>query len=230
MSIAERPREISVIGFVVEDSPPMQALLREVLTEAYDDIRVETSSSLRQARERLRALKATGSAEQVQVALIDIGLPDGSGLDLLEDLRRIAPDALRIVATAFDDDEYLMRAFGAGAQGYLLKDEPKNRLIERLRNVQNGEPAISPSLAHKILGHFVQHATGARADPDSDQLTHRETEILQVIGRGLRVSEAATVLGVSANTISGHVKAIYAKLGISTRAEAALEAVRRRLI
>jgi DNA-binding NarL/FixJ family response regulator len=219
-----------VIGFVVEDSPPMQALLHEVLSEAYDDITVEMTSSLRHARERLLALKAKGSAGHMQVALIDIGLPDGSGLDLLDDLRRIAPDALRVVATVFDDDEYLIQAFAAGAQGYLLKDEPKARLITRLRNVQNGEPAISPSLAHKILGHFVQHVASVAADPDCAQLTHRETEILQVIGRGLRVSEAATVLGVSANTISGHVKAIYAKLGISTRAEAALEASRRRLV
>jgi DNA-binding NarL/FixJ family response regulator len=219
-----------VIGFIIEDSPPMQALLHEVLSEAYDDITVETTSSLRQARERLRALNANGCASEVQIALIDIGLPDGSGLDLLEDLRRIAPNAMRVVATVFDDDEYLMQAFRAGAHGYLLKDEPKDRLIARLRNVQNGEPAISPSLAHKILGHFIRHAASVPGDPDNAQLTHRETEILQVIGRGLRVTEAATVLGVSTNTVSGHVKAIYAKLGISTRAEAALEAARRSLV
>ena len=219
-----------MIGLVVEDSPPMQALLNEVLSGAYGDIRIETCSSLRHTRERLRTLKSTGEAGQVRVALIDIGLPDGSGLDLLEDLRRIAPDALRVVATVFDDDEYLIDAFGAGAQGYLLKDEPKARLITRLRNVQNGEAAISPSLAHKILGHFVQHARGLAGDPDSAKLTQRETQILQIIGRGLRVAEAANVLGVTANTISGHIKTIYAKLGISTRAEAALEAARRKLV
>lgn len=208
----------------------MQALLKEVLAAAYDEIVVETTASLGQARERLRALKLAGQVVQVSVVLIDIGLPDGSGLSLLEDLRQIAPGALRIMATVFDDDDSLIQAFGAGAQGYLLKDEPKERLVGRLRNVAQGEPAISPSLAHKILGHFVQHAAGVAGEPDEAQLTARETEILRVIGRGLRVVEAAGVLGVSPNTVSGHVKAIYAKLGISTRAEAALEAARRRLV
>ena len=208
----------------------MQALLQEVLAAAYAGIRIETAASLGQARERLRALKLAGQAQNVHVALIDIGLPDGSGLSLLEELRQTAPAALRIVATVFDDDDSLMQAFGAGAQGYLLKDEPKDRLVARLRNVEQGEPAISPSLAHKILGHFVQHAAGVAGEPDEARLTARETEILRVIGRGLRVAEAAGVLGVSANTVSGHVKAIYAKLGISTRAEAALEAARRRLV
>lgn len=219
-----------MIGLVVEDSAPMQLLLQEVLRAAYDGVTVETTASLAQARDRLAALKVAGKTEEIGVALVDIGLPDGSGLDLLDHLRRTAPGALRIVATVFDDDEYLMQAFGAGAQGYLLKDEPKDRLIARLRNVQNGEPAISPSLAHRILGHFVQHATRVVGDPDEARLTPRETEILQVIGRGLRVAETAKVLGVSGNTVSGHVKSIYAKLGISTRAEAALEAARRRLV
>ena len=219
-----------MIGLIVEDSPPMQALLQEVLAAAFDDLVVETTASLGQARERLRALRLAGQAQQLSVALIDIGLPDGSGLSLLEDLRQTAPGALRIVATVFDDDDSLLQAFGAGAQGYLLKDEPKERLVGRLRNVAKGEPAISPSLAHKILGHFVQHAAGVVGEPDEARLTARETEILRVIGRGLRVAEAASALGVSANTISGHVKAIYAKLGISTRAEAALEAARRRLV
>lgn len=171
-----------------------------------------------------------GRSAEVRVALIDIGLPDGSGLELLDTLREAAPSALRIVATVFDDDAYLMEAFGAGAQGYLLKDEPKDRLVARLRNVADGEPAISPSLAHKILGHFVQHASRLKGEPDAEKLTPRETEILQVIGRGLRVAEAAAALGVSSNTVSGHVKAIYAKLGIATRAEAALEAARRNLV
>ncbi len=219
-----------MIGIIVEDSPSMVALLRDVLCDAYEGITVETAPSLRTAREKLRALRVAGVAGQIRVALIDIGLQDGSGLDLLDDLRRIAPSALRIVATVFDDDDYLMQAFGAGAQGYLLKDEPRERLVNRLRNVEKGEPAISPSLAHKILGYFVQHAGTVAADTASVHLTHRETEVLQVIGRGLRVSEASLALGVSAHTVSGHIKAIYGKLGISTRSEATLEAARRKLV
>jgi DNA-binding NarL/FixJ family response regulator len=219
-----------MIGLVVEDSPPMQALLQEVLRAAHPGISVETASSLAQAREKMGAWRATGQAKDLSVALVDIGLPDGSGLELLDTLREAAPSALRIVATVFDDDAYLMEAFGAGAQGYLLKDEPQDRLVMRLKNAVNGEPAISPSLAHKILGHFVQHASRLRGEPGAEKLTPRETEILQVIGRGLRVAEAAAVLGVSGNTVSGHVKAIYSKLGIATRAEAALEAARRNLV
>src|SRR4051794_34872708 len=105
----------------------MQALLQEVLAAAFDGLVVETTASLGQARERLRALRLAGRVQQISVALIDIGLPDGSGLSLLEDLRQAAPGALRIVATVFDDDDSLLQAFGSGAQGYLLKDEPKER-------------------------------------------------------------------------------------------------------
>ncbi len=166
-------------------------------------------------------------AADLSIVLIDIGLPDGSGLDLLEQTAKAAPAALRIVATIFDDDDHLLQAFASGAQGYLLKEEPRERLVERLRNVGGGEPAISPSLATKILRRFTQHAQSAALRSEGEALTPRESEILQLIGKGLRVGEAASVLGVSQHTVSTHVKSIYAKLGISTRAEAALEASRR---
>lgn len=206
----------------------MQARLSAVLRESHPHLTAVVQPTVRAAREWLTDMASRGDA--LEIALIDIGLPDGSGIEILRLVGRLAPSALRIVATVFDDDDHLMQAFAAGAQGYLLKDEPQDRLVARLRNVSRGEPAISPSLAQKILVHFSRLAEARIVNDGAVKLTARETEVLQLIGRGLRVGEAASRLGLSEHTVASHLKSIYAKLGISGRAEATLEAVRRKLI
>lgn len=151
------------------------------------------------------------------LALVDIGLPDGSGLSLVAELAR-DPAATAVVTTIFDDDETLIAAFAAGAHGYLLKSAGRADVEARLRALDAGEVAISPSMARRLLQRLRQPPAAASA------LTPREREVLSMIGRGLTLGEAGVVLGISSQTVATHVKTIYRKLNIASRAEAALEA------
>ena len=213
-------------AFVVEDLDQTRQWLLGLVTQAFGPIAVASARDLRSARQWL----ATGPAGQGLVALVDLGLPDGSGVDLIWEMRLKLPEAHLIVTTIYDDDAHLVDAMAAGAHGYLLKDRDGAHLVERLRSIDRGEPAISPAIARRILDQFRSHAVFASARSQApESLTPREVEVLQLIGRGLRSAEAAKLLDVSGQTISTHVKNIYRKLGITSRAEAALEASRRNL-
>ena len=218
------------LGLIVEDIPAMQVLLRDVMAEAHPQLEISIFDSVRAARRWLYGLAAAERGGELELALIDMGLPDGSGAQLLPQIADIAPAAVRIIATIYDDEEHLFEAFAAGAQGYLLKDEEQPSLVVRLRNIARGEPAVSPALAQKILGHFSRQSRLLANEATSIDLTVRETETLQLLSRGLRVAETARVMGVSEHTVASHIKSIYGKLDISSRAEATLEAVRRGLI
>ncbi len=124
----------------------------------------------------------------------------------------------------------LLAAMAAGAQGYLLKDHEPTDIIHRLLAMDRGESPISPAMAARILAHFRIHARFLSSQPEPAILTPRETDVLGLIGRGLKVSEAADALNLSSLTVSGYLKTIYRKLDIGTRAEAAIEAVRRGLV
>ncbi len=136
-----------------------------------------------------------------------------------------------IVTTIYDDDHHLFDAIAAGAQGYLLKDQHPDTLIEYLHRIDAGEPPLSPSIARRMLQHFSRSRPPAPAAiPAEEVLTAREMDVLRLLGRGLRVNEAAHTLGLTPHTVAGYVKTVYRKLNISSRAEAALEAARRGLV
>lgn len=156
------------------------------------------------------------------IALIDLGLPDGSGLDVLREIRIKHRDAICVVTTVMGDDASIVGALSAGAQGYLLKEQPTDLLTRQLKQTAQGVPALSPSVARRIMDHFSR--TGPAAP--EDDLTARERDVLSLIGRGLRNSEAATALGLSENTVASYIKTVYRKLGISSRAEASWHAAR----
>jgi DNA-binding NarL/FixJ family response regulator len=128
-----------------------------------------------------------------------------------------------VVATVMGDDASIMAALSAGAHGYLLKDSPSDLFVSQLVQLKHGFPALSPSIARRIMAHFA--SANFAPEPNYD-LTAREREVLSLVGRGLRNQEVATTLGLTTNTISGYIKSIYQKLGISTRAQAALKANR----
>jgi DNA-binding NarL/FixJ family response regulator len=189
-----------------------------------------------------------------ELAIIDLGLPDGSGADLIRAITHSHPNTICVARTVFDDDETLFSALSAGAQGYLLKGQPLDVLRAQLVAAAQGEPVISPAITRKVLAYFrnlsPDHATHAHresAPPPAQKsatvtphrersattashgvgpLTPRETDVLAAVGRGLTISEAALALGISENTVKTHVKAAYGKLNISSRASAALEAQR----
>ncbi|MBK9251415.1 MAG: response regulator transcription factor [Proteobacteria bacterium] len=170
-------------------------------------------------------------AQPVDLAVIDIGLPDASGLEVLRVLRQRRPDCLAIIATVFDDDAHLFAALRAGAAGYLLKDQSRESLAESLLGLLQGRPALSAGVARRLVAHFVAvdppggSSTAVSAEP-IPALTGRERDVLQLVSKGCSVPETAKVLGISAHTAHGYVKDVYRKLAVSSRAEAALAANR----
>jgi DNA-binding NarL/FixJ family response regulator len=215
---------------IVEDLPDTRDWLCDVVREAMPEVEVTALGRLDDARRWLAALPDI-ARDGLALALVDLGLPDGSGIDLVRELADRFPKTVPVVATVYDDDSYLFDAIAAGAQGYVLKDQDADVLVHRLRRIEDGEPMLSPSIARRMMAHFRRSAAPTTMAKEGDgALTPRELEVLALLGRGSRVPEAARRLGLTEHTVSTYVKIIYRKLRISSRAEAALEASRRGLI
>jgi DNA-binding NarL/FixJ family response regulator len=208
-------------GLVVEDLAASAQWLARVLAEAFPGIVAVTAESLQEAR--AAALKTAPD-----IALIDLDLPDGSGVDLIREFTRAYPNCHCVVATMFADDRHLFPALRAGAQGYLLKDQQMERVVSALQAIGNGEPPLSPAIAQRLLRVFSDEQ--AQNSNDEARLTARERETLVLIAKGFRLPDVAQQLGVTRHTAAGFIKAIYRKLNISSRAEAALEAARMGLV
>jgi DNA-binding NarL/FixJ family response regulator len=217
------------LALVVEDQADTRQWLAEVLRETFIGITVAEAPDLESALRWLRQRAAANKTLHFDLALVDLGLPDGPGIELIHEMNTHHPHVSSIVTTIYDDDAHLFDAIAAGAKGYLLKDRDAEMLGHFLRRIDMGEPPLSPSIARRMLEHFRNAGHTNEAAPPETRLTPRETDVLRLIGRGLRVLEAARVLGLSEHTVADYVKAIYAKLNISSRAEAALEAARRGL-
>lgn len=220
MSAPAAPRT----ALLVDDLAPARAWLRSALLDAFPEIRITEAGSLAEAR---TALAVLGAAPDL--ALVDLGLPDGSGLRIIEGLQREQAPTLCVVSTVFDDDAHVFPALRAGAQGYVLKDLPAAALARMLRGILDGQPPLSPSIARRLLRQF-QPATATPQPATAEALTARETEVLQLIAKGYTVQQTAAALGLSPHTASGYVKEIYRKLSVNSRAEATLEAARRGLV
>jgi DNA-binding NarL/FixJ family response regulator len=222
----------SKLVLLVEDLAKTRQWLTTILHRAFAGIQVIDCASLSKAFANLAALREAGDERRLWLAVIDINLPDGSGIELVREISSCWPDTLALVATMYDDDAHLMDAIGAGAKGYLLKGDEADVLAGYLRRVTAGEPAMSPSIAHRILAHFREAAEQRNpAEPLRHQqsLSKRETDVLALLGKGLTVAESAARLELSPQTVATYVRTIYSKLSISNRAEAALEARRRGL-
>ena len=201
---------------IVEDVPEALAWLTDVTAAAFPGVSIDQARSVREASDKIEA----GSWD---MALVDLGLPDGSGLDVIRRLKARAPETLCIVSSVLGDDAHIVAALSAGAQGYILKGQPEAVVHRQLLQLQHGIPALSPTIARRIMEHFQR--TGP-IDGEVEVLTARETDVLTMVSKGFRNAEVARALGLAESTIATHVKSIYRKLGISSRAEAALHASR----
>lgn len=214
-------------ALIVEDLDEPRQWLAEILPRALPGVRqVDMAATLAEARERMRE-------HSYDLALVDWGLPDGTSESLITELVARRPGATVIVATIHDDDTHVFPALRAGATGYILKSQPGEDVIAQLRRIESGEPALSPSIALRVLRHFrAAPAVVERgiAEPDAVKLTDREVDVLRLIAKGYRAPEVGPLLGISPATVSSYVRDIYRKLGISSRAEAAMEAARRGLV
>ncbi len=182
------------------------------------------------ANTRLRGLQLL-EGEAPDVLLVDLGLPDGSGIDVIRAAHARWPKCNTMVSTAFGDETHVMQSLEAGAAGYLLKDSAPERLVLEIRSLHAGGSPISPLIARKILARFrpavaSSEQSGAAAEPTHRRavLSARETEVLELITKGFSTSEIAGLMSVSSHTVLTYVRRIYAKLEVNSRTEAIYEA------
>ncbi len=202
---------------ILEDLDETLAWLHAIVKEAFPAASVTLTSTLREATKK-------AAADQFDLVLVDLGLPDGTGLDLIKQIRSKTNETYIVVATIYDDDDSLMNALRSGANGYLLKDEHRDRIIEHLKGITASRAPLSDRALGKVIEHFNQPTENLVS------LSNREAEVLQLVAKGYNVSESAEMLGLSNNTVKSYLKTVYGKLGISSRAEATAEAIRRQLI
>ena len=167
------------------------------------------------------------SGPPVDVLLVDLGLPDGSGIEVIRAAARQWPSCSIMVSTNFGDETHVMRSIEAGAAGYLLKDSSQARIVDEIRSLASGGSPISPIIARQVLAHFRQNAAPAGTEPAGDEpqlLSAREKEVLDFITKGFTAVEIAKLMGLSHFTVRTFVRRIYSKLKVTSKAEAIYEA------
>jgi DNA-binding NarL/FixJ family response regulator len=162
-----------------------------------------------------------------EVALVDIGLPGMSGIAGTRILKQRFPGLQVIMLTVYDDEDRVFQALCAGTTEYLLKNTPPGRLIEGIREVAAGGSPVSPEIARRVIALFQKHYP---PEPTADRLTPHETRILKLLVEGHNYKTAAAELDVSVNTTSFHMRRIYEKLQMHSKAEAVAKALRSNLI
>ena len=210
---------------LLEDLPEIRAWLKALALQVFPDAQISEASRIHDALELVNAVR-------FDVAMLDLGLPDGSGVEVVQALREKQPEAQSMVVTIHEDDDHLFPALQAGAFGYLLKEQSREQLSEQLQRISQGEPPLSPSIARRVIQYFTTQARQQQhmSEPDNVtphvQLTDRENEVLLRVAKGFTLPEIGVQLNLSRHTIADYVKQIYRKLNVSSRAEAALEAQR----
>ncbi len=245
---------MAVKVLIVEDNPVARSFLCRVVRESFSDTIVITEAGDLESARRHIATQSGQSAitpnDPFKLILADLELPDGNGLELLGELSRYP--ATKIVTTLYSDDDHLFPALQCGADGYLLKEDRFEVLVEELQKIVRGQPPLSPAIARRLLTHFRQGpggATEASSEPppsgfktsrptptgkgapfDHERLTPRESEVLTYLSKGFTIKEIASLMGIKWFTVNDHIKSIYKKLDVSSRAEAAVLASKRGLV
>ena len=211
---------------IVDDDPAVRQRLQRVAGQAAPQARCAMAGSLAEAREQM-------SSSRFDVALLDVGLPDGSGLDLLPWMQAHAPAVDAVVVSSLGDDATVLQAIRGGAVGYLLKNGSDAELELSLGSMQRGGAPIDPVIARRILRLMAAPPVGqaalatignAPASPAPAELSAREMEVLQLVAQGHSNREIAASLSLSINTVECHAKNIYRKLAVRSRAGAVYSA------
>ena len=214
---------------IVEDEP-------EFLRRFSDAVMADSELHLFAAVSTGTAAKALLEAEPPDVMLVDLGLPDMNGVELIRHAAQRCPACDVLVVTMFGDDGHVLSSIEAGATGYLLKDAGRERIAESIRELRAGGSPISPGIARRVLMRFRIAPSQARPPPalaappdpapDSEDspLSGRESEILRLVAKGLSFDTVGELLEISPHTVVAHVKKIYRKLAVHSRGEAVYEA------
>lgn len=206
---------------LLEDDAGTRQWFSELLGSIFPGVTIVEAETIAGAMELL-------DKPDFNLAITDIYLPDGQSFDFISTAKKQHKGLHCVVVTAFDDDADIFTALKAGADGYLLKSQDKQKLADSLKEIMNGAPPLSPAIARRIMTHFREDATET-TDHDT-LLTKREKDVLALIAKGMTRVEVATRLEIQEGTVAGYIKRLYAKLKVCSRAEAALEARRLGLI
>jgi len=202
--------------YLLDDHEIVRRGIKDLL-EGAGDIVVVGESGL--AAEAIRHIPAV----RPDVAILDGRLPDGSGIDVCREVRSSHPEIAALILTSYDDDEALFSAIMAGAAGYILKQVGGNDFVETVRRVAAGQSMLDPAVTAQVLERVRQ---GPKADPALEQLTDQEQRILDLIGEGMTNRQIGEQLYLAEKTVKNYVSSMLAKLGLTSRTQAAIFATK----
>lgn len=209
--------------------------IRILLAEDHVLVRQGTRELLEQ-EDDMEVVAEAGDGEQAvklvaekrpDVAIVDIAMPKLNGIEATKKIKTIHPATAVLVLTAYDDDEYVFALLEAGAAGYLLKDVRSEELVKAVRDVFAGESVLHPSIARKVVSRFARSAEGRDEEGTLEQLTERELEVLRAAAKGMTNQEIAAKLYISVRTVQAHLSNIFGKIGVGSRTEAVVHALRK---
>jgi DNA-binding NarL/FixJ family response regulator len=207
-----------ITTFIADD----QAMVRQgfgALLSAQSDISVVGDAA--NGRDAVRLVQSLAP----DVVLMDVRMPELNGLDAAREILARDTSTKVLMLTTFDIDDYVYAALRAGASGFLLKDAPADELVRAVRVVAAGDALLAPSITRRMIADLVtRHAAPRRSADELARLTPRETEVLELLARGISNAEIAAVLFVSEETVKTHVGKVFAKLGLRDRAQAVVMA------
>jgi len=202
--------------FLLDDHDVVRQGLRFLL-EQQDDIEVVgESGSAQEAIRRLPALRP-------DVAVLDARLPDGSGIDVCREVRSVDPSIKALILTSYDDDDALFAAIMAGAAGYILKQVRGNDFVDTVRRVAAGQSMLDPAMTAQVLERV---RTGPPKNKELEALTAQEQKILELIGEGMTNRQIAEQMFLAEKTVKNYVSSMLAKLGLTSRTQAAIFATK----
>lgn len=217
----ERPPVMNAITtrplLLVEDDPTQAQWMQEAIALLDPNWQVLRCGTGSQALERIEK-----PGETYDLAIVDMGLPDLGGLEVVRAWRRRFANAPLLVVSAISAERAVLEAIRGGASGYVVKDGDPLGLAQAIRQVLNGDSPISPSLARYLFK--LAGSPQASGNGPSILLTHKERETLQHIGRGHSYAETAQLMGVSVSTVQTHVRSLYRKLGAHSQMQAVVKA------
>jgi DNA-binding NarL/FixJ family response regulator len=208
---------------LVDDDDLMRAGLRSVLSSDETIEVVGEAGDGRVALGEVRKLRP-------DLVLMDIRMPDLDGIAATREVLAAEPDVKVVVLTTFEEDDYIFEALGAGASGFLLKRTKPEELIAAIHTVANGDSLLSPSVTRRVIDRMARQPVSALSGARLDDLTPREREVLELVGRGLSNREIAEAFVIEESTVKTHVKRILMKLGLRDRVQAVILAYETGLI
>ena len=212
---------------------------KEKITILLAENHVVVRESIRQFLEREASFEVVGEAgdgeEAVRMAsqlkpdviVMDISMPKLNGIEATKQIKAFQPSAVILILTAYDYEQYIFPLLEAGAAGYLLKDVSSRELISAIQTVHKGEAVLHPVVARKVMERLRQTKVEPTGERVSDLLTGRETIILKMAARGMSNSDMAEELHLSVRTIESHLGSIFNKLGVGSRTEAVIQAMKK---